>query len=166
MCPSCFTVALRDLTIWGAHWTTAGYPEPIVSTKDSYTCYGISGEWVEARHLKTAAATVFKIGAASLMVTPSSLLFILETNVISSLSGRLSSITRYLELGGKYHSICTHTLYFLLSPRDLKKLRVIKEYFMRKVMLGFIVSNSNITFAITDIVIWFFKFAVMYFTEF
>ena len=64
---------------------------------------------------------------------------------------------------------CVHTLfalYFLLSPRDLKKLRVIKEYFMRKVMLGFIVSNSNITFAITDIVIWFFKFAVMYFTEF
>ena len=41
---------------------------------------------------------------------------------------------------------CVHTLfalYFLLSPRDLKKLRVIKEYFMRKVMLGFIVSNSN-----------------------
>ena len=23
------TVALRELTIWGALWTTAGYPEPI-----------------------------------------------------------------------------------------------------------------------------------------
>ena len=49
-----------------------------------------------------------------------------------------------------------HTLFALsslLSPRDLKKLRVIKEYFMRKVMLGFIGSNSNMAFAITDIVI-------------
>ena len=64
---------------------------------------------------------------------------------------------------------CVHTLfalYFLLSPRDLKKLRVIKEYFMRKVMLGFIGSNSNMAFVITDIVISLFKFAVMYFTEF
>ena len=67
---------------------------------------------------------------------------------------------------------CVHTLfawYFLLNPHDLIKLRVIKEYFMEKVMLGFIGSNSNMAFAITDIVIWLFKFAVkyiMYFTEF
>ena len=57
-------------------------------------------------------------------------------------------------------------IYFLLSPRDLKKLRVIKEYFMRKVMLGFIVSNSNMAFVITDIVIWLFKFTVMYIIKF
>ena len=64
---------------------------------------------------------------------------------------------------------CARTLfalYFLLSPRDLKKLRVIKEYFMRKVMLGFIGSSSNMSFSITDIVIRLFKFAVMYFAEF
>ena len=60
----------------------------------------------------------------------------------------------YLELGGKYRSMCAHTLfalYFLFSQHDLEKLRVIKEYFMGKVMLGFIGSNSNIAFAITDI---------------
>ena len=57
-------------------------------------------------------------------------------------------------------------LYFLLSPRDLKKLRVIKEYFMRKVMLGFMGSNFNTVFAITNIAIWLFKSGVMYFTEF
>ena len=107
---------------------------------------------------------MFKFGAASLLVTRSSLLFIVEANVISSLSERLSSFVRYLELGGKYHSI--FALYFLLSPHDLKKLRVIKEYFMRKAMLGFIGSNSAMAFDITDIVIWLFKFAVMYFTEF
>ena len=69
----------------------------------------------------------------------------------------------YLELGGKYRSMCAHALlalYFLLSSHDLKKLRVIKEYFMGKVMLGFIGSNSNMAFVITDIVIWRFKFAV------
>ena len=86
-------MALRELTIWGAHWTIAGYPEPIESTKDSCTCYGISEEWVEARPLKAAAATVFEFGAASLVVTPSSLLLIVEANAISSLSGRLSSFT-------------------------------------------------------------------------
>ena len=48
-------------------------------------------------------------------------------------------------------------LYFLLSPHDLKKLRVIKEYFLEKVVLGFIGSNSNMAFAITDIVIWLFR---------
>ena len=40
---------------------------------------------------------------------------------------------------------------------------------MGKVMLGFLGSNSNMVFAITDIVIWLFKFAVkyiMYFTKF
>ena len=112
---------------------------------------------------------MFGFGAASLVVTRSSLLFIVEANVISSLLGRLPLFARYLELGGKYHSMCAHTfgiIYFLLSPRDLKKLRVIKEYFMRKVMLGFIGSNSNMAFVITDIVISLFKFAVMYFTEF
>ena len=57
-------------------------------------------------------------------------------------------------------------LYFLLSPRELEKLRVIKEYFMRKVMLGFMGSNSNTVFAITNIAIWLFKSGVMYFTEF
>ena len=51
-------------------------------------------------------------------------------------------------------------LYFLLSPHDLKKLRVIKEYFLEKVVLGFIGSNSNMAFAITDIVIW--LFGVLY----
>ena len=69
----------------------------------------------------------------------------------------------YLELGGKYHSMCAQSLfvlYFLLSPHDLKKLRVIKEYFMEKVVLGFIGSNSNMAFAITDIVIW--LFGVLY----
>ena len=58
---------------------------------------------------------------------------------------------------------CVHTLfalYFLFNPRDLKKLRVIKEYLMRKVMLGLIGSNSNMAFAITDIVIW--LFGVLY----
>ena len=78
----------------------------------------------------------------------------------------------YLGLGGKYRSTCAQTLfglYFLLSPHDLKKLRVIKENFMGKVTLGFIGSNFNMVFAITDIVTWLFKFAVkyiMYFTEF
>ena len=78
----------------------------------------------------------------------------------------------YLELGDKQHSMCVHTLfalYFLFSPRDLKKLMAIKEYFMGKVMLGFIGNNSNMAFAITDIVIWIFKFAIkyiMYLTEF
>ena len=86
-------MALRELTIWGAHWTTAGYPEPIESTKDSCTCYGISEEWVEARPLKAAAATVFEFGAASLVVTRSSLLF-MEAIAIFSLSGRLSSFAR------------------------------------------------------------------------
>ena len=112
---------------------------------------------------------MFGFGAASLVVTRSSLLFIVEANVISSLLGRLPLFARYLELGGKYHSMCAHTfgiIYFLLSPRDLKKLRVIKEYFMRKVMLGFMGSNSNTAFAITNIAIWLFKSGVTYFTEF
>ena len=108
-------MALRELTIWGAHWTIAGYPEPIESTKDSCTCYGISEEWVEARPLKAAAATVFEFGAASLVVTRSSPLFVVEASVISSLSGRLSSFARYLELGGKYHSMCSHTFCIILS---------------------------------------------------
>ena len=75
----------------------------------------------------------------------------------------------YLELGGKYHSMCGHTLfalYFLLSPHDLKNLRVIKEHFMGKVMLGFMESNSNMAFAITDIVIWLFIFASKYMMHF
>ena len=117
ICAPGSTVVLRELTIWGAHWTTAGYPEPIESTKDSYTCYGISEEWVEARPLKAAAATVFEFGAASLVVTRSPLLFIVEANVISSLSGRLSSFARYLELGGKYHSMCAHTFCIILSSQ-------------------------------------------------
>ena len=57
-----------------------------------------------------------------------------------------------------------HTLFalhFLLSPRDLKC-----QYFIRKVMLGFIESNSNIVFTIADIVIRLFEFVVMYFTKF
>ena len=90
--PGC-TVALRDLNNWGAHWTTAGYPEPIESTKDSCTCYGISEEWVEARPFNAAAATVFEFGTASLVVTRSSLLF-MESNAVFSLSGRLSSFAR------------------------------------------------------------------------
>ena len=93
ICAPSSTVALRNLTLWGAHWTTAEYPEPIASTKDSYTCYSISEEWVEARPLKAAALTVFEFGAASLVVTPLSLLLIVEANAISSLSGRLSSFT-------------------------------------------------------------------------
>ena len=115
---------------------------------------------------------MFEFGAVSLVVTRSSLLFIVEANAISSLSVRLSSFEGYLELGGKYHSMCAHTrftLYFLLSPHNLTKLRVIKEYFMGKVMLGFIGSNTNRALAITDIIIWLFKFAVkyiMYSTEF
>ena len=78
----------------------------------------------------------------------------------------------YLELGGKYQSMCAHTplaLYFLVSPHDLKKLRVIKECIRGKVMLGFIGSNSNMAFAIADIEIWLFKVVVkyiMYFTKF
>ena len=91
------------------------------------------------------------------VVTCLPLLFI-EANAISLLSGRLSSFEGYLELGGKYHSMCTNTFfvwYFLHSPHDPKKVRVIKEYFMGKVMLGFIGSNSNMAFAITDIVIFF-----------
>ena len=42
-------VALRELSIWGAHRTTAGYPEPIESTKDSCTWCGLSEERVEGR---------------------------------------------------------------------------------------------------------------------
>ena len=105
------------------------------------------------------------------VVTCLPLLFI-EANAISLLSGRLSSFEGYLELGGKYHSMCTNTFfvwYFLHSPHDPKKVRVIKEYFMGKVMLGFIGSNSNMAFAITDIIVWLFKFTikyVMYFTKF
>ena len=110
-------MALRKCAICGAYWTPAGYPEPIESTKDSYTCYGISEEGVEALTLKAAAVTVFEFGAASLVVTLSSLLFIIETNVISSLSGRLSSFARYLELGGKYHSMCAHTFCIILSSQ-------------------------------------------------
>ena len=77
----------------------------------------------------------------------------------------------YLELGGKYHSVCAHAFCMILSSQltYLKKLRVIKEYFMGKVILGFVGSNSNMAFAITDVVIWLFKFAVkyiIYFTEF
>ena len=37
----------------------------------------------------------------------------------------------YVTLDGKCHSMCAHTLfelYFCLSPHDLQKLRVIKEY--------------------------------------
>ena len=67
-----------------------------------------------------------------------------------------SNLQGYLELVGKYRSMCTHTLfvlYFLLSPHDLKKLRVVKEYFMGKVMLGFIGSNSNMAYDIINIVI-------------
>ena len=67
--------------------------------------------------LKAAAATVFEFGAASLVVTRSPLLFIVEANVISSLSGRLSSFARYLELGGKYHSMCAHTFCIILSSQ-------------------------------------------------
>ena len=62
--------------------------------------------------------------------------------------GDCPHLQSYLELGGNYHSMCAHTLfalYFLLSPHDLEKLRVIKEYFVGKVMLGFIGSNSNMT---------------------
>ena len=44
------TVAIRELTLWGALWTTAGCPERIDSTKDSCTCRGLSEEWVEGRH--------------------------------------------------------------------------------------------------------------------
>ena len=110
-------MALRELTIWGAHWSTAGYPEAIESTKNSCTCYGISEEWVEAWLLKAAAATVFGFGAAFLVVTRSSLLFIVEANVISSLSGTLFSFARYLELGGKYHSMCAHTFCIILSSQ-------------------------------------------------
>ena len=110
-------MALRKCAICGAYWTTAGYPELIESTKDSYTCYGISEEGVEARTLKAAAVTVFEFGAVSLVVTLSSLLFIIETNLISSLSGRLSSFARYLELGGKYHSMCAHTFCIILSSQ-------------------------------------------------
>ena len=60
--------------------------------------------------------------------------------------GDCPHLQSYLELGSKYHIMCAHALlalYFLLSPHDLKKLRIIKEYFMGKVMLGFIGSNSN-----------------------
>ena len=119
ICAPGSTVALRELTIWGAHWTTAGYLEPIESTKDSCTCYGISEEWVEAGPLKPAAGTVFEFGAASLGVTRSSLLFIVEVNVISSLSGRLSSFKMHLELGMKYHSMCAHTFCIILSSQSM-----------------------------------------------
>ena len=47
--------------------------------------------------------------------------------------------------------MCTHILfvgYFLLIPYDLKRPRVIKEYFMDKLMFDFIGSNPNMTFAI------------------
>ena len=60
---------------------------------------------------------MFEFGAASLVVTRSSLLFIVEANVISSLSGKLSLFARYLELGGKYHSICGHTFCIILSSQ-------------------------------------------------
>ena len=143
-------MALKEILIWIAVWTTAGYPEPIDSTKNS---------------------THVVAYLQSEVVTCLSLLFI-EANAISLLSGRLSSFEGYLELGGKYHSMCTNTFfvwYFLHSPHDPKKVRVIKEYFMGKVMLGFIGSNSNMAFAITDIIVWLFKFTikyVMYFTKF
>ena len=101
---------------------------------------------------------MFEFGAASLVVTRSSLLF-MESNAI--LSGRLFSFARLSGAGWQ--------VYFLLSSHDLKKLRVIKESFMGKVMLRFVGNNSNMAFAITDVVIWLFKFAVkyiIYFTEF
>ena len=119
---------------------------------------------------KAAAATVFEFGAASLVVTRSSLLF-MEAIAIFSLSGRLSSFARLSGAGWQVskHVYTLFAWYFLLYPHDLIKLRVIKEYFIEKVMLGFIGSNSNMPFVFTDIVIWLFKFAVkyfMYFTEF
>ena len=97
---------------------------------------------------------MFEFSAASLVVTRLSLVLI-ETNAISSLSGGCPHLQDYLELGGKYHSNCVHTLfalYFLLNPHDRKILRVIKEYFMGKVMFRFIESNSSMAFAIIDIV--------------
>ena len=57
---------------------------------------------------KTAAATVFEFGAASLVVTRLPLLFI-ETNAMSSLSGGLSHSQSYPELGCKYLTACVHT---------------------------------------------------------
>ena len=117
-------------------------------------------------------ATVFEFGATSLVVTRSSLLFIVQADAISSLSGRLSSFARLSGAGWQVSQhLWRHTfaLYFLLSPHDLKNLRVIKEHLMGKVMLGFTESNSNMAFAITDIVIWFFILAskyMMHFTEF
>ena len=98
-----------------------------------------------------AAATVFEFDAASLVVTRSPLLCI-ETNAISSLSGRLSSFAKLSGSGWQVsRSMCTHThtrthththththshtlfsWYFLLSPHALKKPRVIKEYFIEK----------------------------------
>ena len=111
----------------------AGYPEAIDFTKDSCTCRELSEEWVEGRPPKSAAVIVFKFGPASLVVTRSPLLFI-EANTIFTLSGCFPHLWSYMELGCKYLAACvrTHSFawYFLLSAHDLKRPRVVKEYFM------------------------------------
>ena len=133
ICAPGSTVALRKLTIWSALWTTAGYPEAIDFTKDSCTCRELSEEWVEGRPPKSAAVIVFKFGPASLVVTRSPLLFI-EANTIFTLSECFPHLWSYMELGCKYLAACvrTHSFawYFLLSAHDLKRPRVVKEYFM------------------------------------
>ena len=117
ICAPGSTVALRELTIWASLWTTAGYPEPIESTKDSSTCCGLSEEWIERQPPKAAAATLFEFGAASLLVTCSPLLFI-EANAISSLSGRQSSFVRLSEAGWQVSQhVCTHTFRIILSSQ-------------------------------------------------
>ena len=66
----------------------------------------------------TSLSSEFEFGAASLVVTRSSLLFIVEVNVISSLSGdRLSSFVKYLELGGKYHTMRAYAFCIILSSQ-------------------------------------------------
>ena len=82
---------------------------------------------------KSAAVIVFKFGAASLVVTRFPLLFI-EANTIFTLSGCFPHLWSYMELGCKYLAVCvrTHSFawYILLRAHDLKRPRVVKEYFM------------------------------------
>ena len=132
MCAPGSTMALRELAICGALWTTAGYPEPIDSTKDSCTCCGLSEEWVEGRCPKAATASVFEFGAASFVVTRSPLLFI-EANAISSLSGRLSSFARLSGAGWQVSQHAyKHTFCMILSsqPTWLEKAKSHQRIFL------------------------------------
>ena len=56
LCALSFTVVLRELTIWGATWTTAGQLGPTDSMEDPCTSCEFSEEWFKGQPLKLCSS--------------------------------------------------------------------------------------------------------------